>query len=224
MVWVGLFNDFISWAIFVVKTQVIAEKKPCLALGIYLFFFSLSLCTTCQTLTPNAIFCIAPNWSSTEKEYKEEVQLLNIVTCVFWHALVIVTFPVFLSSVFSTSTTSFLVSDFSRVLNFILAMACSKTTNTAEFQKFLDTKQYCKSGILRYEQIFGIDYVSVGGQTTTAKFCSEHLDHLEEKQKVLDVGCGIGGSAFYMARSIFKTRSNHPVSIYQLKSSYSTNC
>ena len=38
MVWVGLFNDFISWAIFVVKTQVIAEKKPCLALGIYLFF------------------------------------------------------------------------------------------------------------------------------------------------------------------------------------------
>ena len=133
------------------------------------------------------------------------------------------TFPVVLSSVLRTLTTSFLVSDFSRVLNFILAMACSKTTNTAEFQKFLDTNQYCKSGILRYEQIFGIDYVSVGGQTTTAKFCSEHLDHLEEKQKVLDVGCGIGGSAFYMARSIFKTRSNHLVSSLPTKSSYYTN-
>ena len=85
-------------------------------------------------------------------------------------------------------------------IQIIEIMACSKTTNTAEFQKFLDSNQYCKNGILRYEQIFGVDYVSVGGQTTTAKFCSEYLDHLEEKQKVLDVGCGIGGSAFYMAR------------------------
>ena len=80
-------------------------------------------------------------------------------------------------------------------------MACSTTTNTAEFQKFLDSNQYSKNGILRYEQIFGIDYVSVGGQTTTAKFCAEQLD-LEEKQKVLDIGCGIGGSAFYMAKRV----------------------
>jgi len=77
-------------------------------------------------------------------------------------------------------------------------MACSKTTNTKEFQKFLDTNQYSNNGILRYEQIFGKDFVSVGGATTTAKFCEE-MD-LEEKQKVLDIGCGIGGSAFYMAR------------------------
>lgn len=77
-------------------------------------------------------------------------------------------------------------------------MACSKTTNTEEFQKFLDNNQYSSNGILRYEQIFGKHYVSVGGETTTEKFCSEM--GLEAGQKVLDVGCGIGGSAFYMAK------------------------
>ena len=77
-------------------------------------------------------------------------------------------------------------------------MACSKTTNTAEFQKFLDTNQYSNNGILRYEKIFGKDFVSVGGATTTHKFCAEM--NLQPGQKVLDIGCGIGGSAFYMAR------------------------
>lgn len=77
-------------------------------------------------------------------------------------------------------------------------MACSKTTNSEEFQKFLDTNQYSNNGILRYEKIFGTDYVSVGGETTTAHFCEKWLN-LKTGQKVLDIGCGIGGSAFYMA-------------------------
>jgi len=77
-------------------------------------------------------------------------------------------------------------------------MACSKTTNTVEFQKFLDTNQYSQNGILRYEKIFGPNYVSVGGESTTANFCRQM--GLKENQKVLDVGCGLGGSAFYMAK------------------------
>ena len=50
----------------------------------------------------------------------------------------------------------------------------------------------------RYEKIFGPTYVSTGGQATTTKFCNDM--ELSEDKKVLDIGCGIGGSAFYMAR------------------------
>ena len=79
--------------------------------------------------------------------------------------------------------------------------------------------QYSKNGILRYEQIFGVDYVSVGGETTTEKFCEDHLhDVLEhERNKVLDIGCGIGGSAFYMAR-------NYGVDVYGIDLSQVGHC
>lgn len=65
------------------------------------------------------------------------------------------------------------------------------------FQEFLDTQQYSQNGILRYEKIFGRTFVSTGGRETTEKFV-EMLD-LKKGDHVLDVGCGIGGSAFYMA-------------------------
>ncbi|KAG9157589.1 hypothetical protein Leryth_025608 [Lithospermum erythrorhizon] len=65
------------------------------------------------------------------------------------------------------------------------------------FQRFLDTVQYKCSGILRYERVFGQGYVSTGGLDTTREFV-EKLD-LQPGQKVLDVGCGIGGGDFYMA-------------------------
>jgi phosphoethanolamine N-methyltransferase len=51
--------------------------------------------------------------------------------------------------------------------------------------------------VLRYERIFGKNFVSTGGIDTTREFCK--LLKLEKGKKVLDVGCGIGGSAFYMA-------------------------
>jgi len=63
------------------------------------------------------------------------------------------------------------------------------------FQKFLDKQQYSKNGILRYERIFGKDYVSSGGLETTVEFCKQ-LD-MKRGQKVLDIGFGIGGSAFH---------------------------
>ncbi|KAL2901279.1 Phosphoethanolamine N-methyltransferase [Bienertia sinuspersici] len=65
------------------------------------------------------------------------------------------------------------------------------------FQQFLDTVQYKANGILRYERVFGPGYVSTGGFETTREFVSK-LD-LKPGQKVLDVGCGIGGGDFYMA-------------------------
>lgn len=67
-----------------------------------------------------------------------------------------------------------------------------------KLQEFLDGQQYSKKGILKYEQIFGDRYVSTGGERTTSDFCA--LIHLQKGQRVLDVGCGIGGSAFYMAK------------------------
>jgi len=67
------------------------------------------------------------------------------------------------------------------------------------FQAFLDENQYTRQNILRYERIFGLTYVSTGGKTTTREFCNK-LD-LTDGESVLDVGCGIGGSAFYMAKT-----------------------
>uniref|UniRef100_A0A1J3JVT4 phosphoethanolamine N-methyltransferase n=1 Tax=Noccaea caerulescens TaxID=107243 RepID=A0A1J3JVT4_NOCCA len=69
--------------------------------------------------------------------------------------------------------------------------------NDRGFQRFLDSVQYKSSGILRYERVFGQGFVSTGGIETTKEFV-EKMD-LKPGQKVLDVGCGIGGGDFYMA-------------------------
>ncbi|KAF5734026.1 putative phosphoethanolamine n-methyltransferase [Tripterygium wilfordii] len=67
------------------------------------------------------------------------------------------------------------------------------------FQQFLDNVQYKTNGILRYERVFGQGFVSTGGIETTKEFVAK-LD-LKPGQKVLDVGCGIGGGDFYMAEN-----------------------
>ena len=44
------------------------------------------------------------------------------------------------------------------------------TKKDQEFQKFLDTQQYARKGILLYERIFGTTYISTGGEQTTRDF------------------------------------------------------
>ena len=63
----------------------------------------------------------------------------------------------------------------------------------------MDNVQYKCNGILRYERVFGPGFVSTGGIETTKEFVAK-LD-LKPGQKVLDVGCGIGGGDFYMAET-----------------------
>merc|ERR1712020_765312 len=66
-------------------------------------------------------------------------------------------------------------------------------------QDFLNAGQYKRNGILRYERVFGHTFVSTGGLTTT-KGIVDPIG-LKPGMKVLDIGCGTGGSAFYMARN-----------------------
>lgn len=68
-----------------------------------------------------------------------------------------------------------------------------------KLKEFLDTSQYTATGILRYEKIFGAGYVSSGGPRTTELLVPRL--NLKQGQKVLDVGCGIGGGDFYMAEA-----------------------
>ncbi|XP_068647147.1 phosphoethanolamine N-methyltransferase 1-like [Aristolochia californica] len=72
-----------------------------------------------------------------------------------------------------------------------------RSTEDKDFQRFLDTVQYKSNGILRYERVFGEGFVSTGGLETTKEFVAK-MD-LKPGQKVLDVGCGIGGGDIYMA-------------------------
>lgn len=75
----------------------------------------------------------------------------------------------------------------------------TKQDDHSTVQDFLDQQQYSKSGVLRYEKIFGPGFVSTGGIDTTKEFV-ESLN-LQSNQTVLDVGCGIGGGDIFMSKT-----------------------
>jgi len=61
-----------------------------------------------------------------------------------------------------------------------------------------DDSQYTLDSIALYESIYGKDFISPGGAATARNFIRKLA--LKEGALVLDVGCGLGGSAFMMAR------------------------
>jgi len=65
-------------------------------------------------------------------------------------------------------------------------------------QDFLDSSQYLEASILQYESVYGEDFVSPGGRKMAVELISRMA--LTPGARVLDVGCGLGGSAFVMAR------------------------
>ncbi len=62
----------------------------------------------------------------------------------------------------------------------------------------LDATQYQPRAIEQYEAVYGRNFVSPGG-LESARNCIGRLG-LRQGMHVLDVGCGLGGSAFCMAR------------------------
>jgi len=69
-------------------------------------------------------------------------------------------------------------------------------SETGADQAFLDSGQYTRESILKYELVYGVSFVSPGGKRCAIKLI-EKLD-LKPGSRVLDVGCGLGGSAFLM--------------------------
>jgi phosphoethanolamine N-methyltransferase len=67
--------------------------------------------------------------------------------------------------------------------------------------RFDNNGQYSRTGILRYEMIFGPGYISTGGHATTLDLCARLGPALRPGARVLDVGSGIGGAALYLART-----------------------
>jgi phosphoethanolamine N-methyltransferase len=62
----------------------------------------------------------------------------------------------------------------------------------------LDATQYQADAIAKYEAVYGQHFISPGG-ADSARACIARLG-LKPGMRVLDVGCGLGGSAFLMAR------------------------
>ncbi len=77
----------------------------------------------------------------------------------------------------------------------------SETAGTSDSAVYDNGGQYTRAGILRYEKVFGTGYVSTGGPETTEYLCQKLVLAPRPGLRVLDVGSGIGGAAFHLART-----------------------
>jgi phosphoethanolamine N-methyltransferase len=80
-------------------------------------------------------------------------------------------------------------------------MTSTAPTQPTAAPSYDNNGQYTRTGILRYEKIFGAGYVSTGGPETTEYLCAKLGPALRPGARVLDVGSGIGGAAFHLART-----------------------
>ncbi len=63
----------------------------------------------------------------------------------------------------------------------------------------LDSTQYTLTSILKYERVYGHNFISPGGLDSTREIIPRL--GLRPDMRVLDVGSGMGGAAFYMAET-----------------------
>jgi phosphoethanolamine N-methyltransferase len=68
-------------------------------------------------------------------------------------------------------------------------------------RSFLDHTQYTEENIEAYEWIFGEDFISPGGIDENRRFLS-YFDKIEAGKKMLDIGCGIGGSPRQVSKEL----------------------